>query len=164
MSTIINTGVNGNNNKNLSDTKYNEMTDCRYDTQTKNTKNLNVINDLTYAPSSYIPTYNAKSHYFDLLMSDEDEIPNDLNLDLSESWDVVDSCGTLTKKVEADKVVDKRELLLNGLNDNPLVMRCTNMVVPNQPFVPMLDYDVPDGVMGLNNVSMLCGHNSVFEF
>ena len=124
---------------------------------------MNVINDSTNAPSNYIPTHNTQSPFFDLLMSDEDEIPNDLNLDLSESWDVVDFCGTLIKKVEANKVVDKRELLRNGLNDSPLVMRCTNMVVPNQPFVPTLDYDVPEGVMGLNNVSMLCGHNIVFE-
>ena len=49
------------------------------------------------------------------------------------------------------------------MNDSSLVMHCTNMIVPNQPFVPTLDYDVPEGVMGLNNVSMLCGHNSVFE-
>ena len=145
-------GVNGINIRNLSDTNYNEMTDCRYDTQTKNAKPLNVINDSTNAPSNYIPTHNTKSPYFDLLMSDEDEIPNDLNLDLSETWDVVDSCGTLTKKVEANKVVDKRDLLLNGINDSPLVMRCTNMFVSNQPFVPTLDYDVPEGVMGLNNV------------
>ena len=98
VSTIINTGVNGNNIRNLSDTNYNETTDCRYDTQTKNAKPLNVINDSTNAPSNYIPTHNTQSPFFDLLMSDEDEIPDDLNLDLSESWDVVDSCGTLTKK------------------------------------------------------------------
>ena len=100
-------GVNGNNIKNLSDTNYKETADCRYDTQTKNAKPLNVINDSTYAPSNYIPTHNTKSPYFDLLMSDEDDIPNNLNLDLSETWDVVDSCETLTKKLKQIKLLIK---------------------------------------------------------
>ena len=162
VSTIINTGVNGNNIRNLSDTNYNETTDCRYDTQTKNAKPLNVINDSTYAHSNHIPENNKISSYFDLLMSDEDEIPDNLNLDLSDIWDVVDSCETLSKQIEANKVIDKRDLLLDRMNESPVVMCHTNMINLDQPVVPMLDSDMPEGVMGLNNVSTYCIHNGVF--
>ena len=62
-------------------------------------------------------------------------------------------CETLSKKIESNKVIDKRDLLLNRMNESPLVMCCTNMIVPNHPCVPTLDSDVPIGVMGLNNVS-----------
>ena len=92
-------GANENNTKNLKDDTYKETTNCRYDIIIEIKKALNVLDEPAYAISDHTPGNNTKSTCFDLLISDDDKIPDNLILDLSKTWDVVEFHEAVSKKV-----------------------------------------------------------------
>ena len=57
--------------------------------------------------------------------------------------------------------MDKRDILQNSINDTDVIMCHTSMILCNEPFVPTIDYGVPEGVMGLTKVSTLCIYNKL---
>ena len=103
MSSSINMGVNGNNTKHVKDDTYKEKTNYKNEILTKILKPVNVMNEATYAISNHTLGNNTRSTLFDLLMSDDGEIPDNLNLDLSKTWDVVEPHEAVSNKSESEK-------------------------------------------------------------